>query len=906
MVAWLLCASGPAAAQTGDTAGSEDPIAVEEEAPQDEPEREVLLPAPSSDIEVFLVTASQRDHLLQDIPISATTFSAAELKSLRVQNIADLADYTPNLEINTAFAASNPTLFIRGIGLKDYNANAAGAVSVYQDGININAGAIQLGQLFDVETVEVLRGPQGSVNGRNATAGAIMISSVLPDGEFDASGSFTYGNYDNLQAEGAVSLPLHETLSARLAFTANFRDGTMDNQCADHDPEEYDQPVLSEANIRQVWEDRGRPTTTRNGQPIDRFPAGSNRLPDNKPGNVDTQNRELRPDGICIWREAGFLDIANFNGVGDPSWFSFQETDQSRRNVEDFQGLKRELNDVANWAGRAVLRFQPDLGMDWVVNLHGNQNRSDSRHLQMLRADYLLDPGAYTENVASFSEAVAAQNSGREGVKEVHGLFDRKSQASNLIPGGRRGDDPDSGFFDMDGDENLDSWGVSHRGFWEIGNVVVTSLGGYEWYDRFVEDDGDASPLSVLTAEYDDTAWQLSEELRVESEGESHRWSVGAFFLHEQLEAGNLFPGILFRRIEQTFDQKLTSIAPYANGRYDFTESLSVNLGVRYNWERKDFALTSSVNNLEDPNAESKQFDETDDEVWTGVTGDATLAWAPDFDWFDAARIDSQNFYAKYGRGMKGGHFNAGLTIQADVLDPQRITAVDPEFIHSVEIGWKSRWLEDRLSLNIAAFRYWYKDLQVFDIDNQKGELPIQQLLNGDARVWGAEVEIAATPLPGLSIQSGFGWLDAEFVSFKVEKFISQRRGGQNQEPEKLKYSGHSLIAAPRFSFSGITQYEIPLFGWGTLVPQYDFSYRSKVYLDPQEIDPVSQDGYWVHNARLALRSPDGRIEVAGWVENLTDERYKIDVFDLTIEFNTILEVWSDPRTYGVTVSYAW
>jgi len=90
----------------------------------------------ASDIEKILVTG-EKQSTLQDAPTSSTSFSASDLKALRIGDISDLADYTPNLEINTSFAASNPTIFIRGIGLKDYNANAAGAVAVYQDGINI-------------------------------------------------------------------------------------------------------------------------------------------------------------------------------------------------------------------------------------------------------------------------------------------------------------------------------------------------------------------------------------------------------------------------------------------------------------------------------------------------------------------------------------------------------------------------------------------------------------------------------------------------------------------------------------------------------------------------------------------------------------------------------------------------
>jgi iron complex outermembrane receptor protein len=232
---------------------------------------------------------------------------------------------------------------------------------------------------------------------------------------------------------------------------------------------------------------------------------------------------------------------------------------------------------------------------------------------------------------------------------------------------------------------------------------------------------------------------------------------------------------------------------------------------------------------------------------------------------------------------------------------------VEPEFIDSVEVGFKSRWLDDRVVISAAAFRYWYEDLQVFDIINEAGQLPLQQLLNSDARVWGAELEFQIRPLEGLLFQGGVGWLDTEFIDFNVTKVTASGGiGGTKQAEFNFDYSGNPLIAAPEWSVSGVVEYQYPLSRWGTLVPQYDFSYRTKVYLDAQASDPISQDAYILHNARLSYRTRDGRLEVAGWVRNFMDKYYKVDAFDFSRDFNTILEVWGDPRTYGFTVTYAW
>ena len=287
--------------------------------------------------------------------------------------------------------------------------------------------------------------------------------------------------------------------------------------------------------------------------------------------------------------------------------------------------------------------------------------------------------------------------------------------------------------------------------------------------------------------------------------------------------------------------------------------------------------------------------------TWKEWTGDLKLSYTPFSNEYGMLLS-----YLSYGHGFKGGHSNAGLTIvggESDTVE-ERITPTEPEFIDAIEFGIRSRWFDDRLILNAAVFRYWYQDLQVFDITNEPGSFPLPHLLNGDAKILGAEAELRVKPLPGLLISANLGWLDAEFEEFTVIKTIGQPRG--TPKPQEFDYRGNRLVASPTWNWSVITKYEIPLFGWGSLTPQWALNYRSKTYLDPQQLDPISQDGYWLHNVRIAYRTPDDRIELAFWVSNIFEQEYKVDVFDLTREHNTILERWGEPRTYGVTLSLEW
>ncbi len=213
--------------------------------------------------------------------------------------------------------------------------------------------------------------------------------------------------------------------------------------------------------------------------------------------------------------------------------------------------------------------------------------------------------------------------------------------------------------------------------------------------------------------------------------------------------------------------------------------------------------------------------------------------------------------------------------------------------------------------------------MQVFDIVNEVDRPPTQQLLNSDANVLGAELEFTARPFPGLYLKGSAGWLDSEFVDFMVSKRVRQLPGGPNPggDPQEktFDYSGNPTIAAPEWNVSGLIEYELALpRSWGTIVPQFNFSWRSEYFTDPSaavfafsENDPfvtyndgvLSQSGFWLLNARLTYRWME-RFEIAGWVENITNEEYLIDSFDISQCCAMVLQVYGKPRMYGLTISY--
>ena len=932
---------------------------------------------PDASIEEIVVQASRSEDLLRDAPIAATEFSGADLQNLRIQNVADLAAYTPNLEINTAFAASNPTLFVRGVGLKDYNSNSAGAVAIYQDEVYINSPAAQLFQLFDIANIEVLRGPQGSTSGRNATAGAIRIHSNEPDGEWSTRGSFTYGNYNTIEVEGAIGFPIFpevfkDRLSGRVAGIANFRDGYVENACANWDPaahlgqgrgrdtgklvpyfptsEEsllklyHGDPASPDPILRRGLEpsDEAVEVLRLNGTPypptapdsvrlqyvyhnvelyrrLADLPNGASggsyqerKLRDGTPVGQQGTNFSVEGDKICILYKPG--NVRTPNGAANPNPLDRRAAgdfrpDNNVLHLEDFQGLKRWQNNVENWALRGMLRFQPNDDLDFLFNAHWGQNRGDSLHLQAVGAE----PAgiAEAENVVVTEPLGYLEHANDDGFYEVATGLEpwefRDGLAATGDPDspGVAGADPFKGYYNRDGREILDVLGFSLRGTWERDTWRLLSISAYEENQRFVEDEGDDCPCVMLEADYRDESWQFSQELRLEGEADDYSWLVGGYFLYERLKSHNFYFETLNSALDQNFDQETTAWYLVAAGHYDFFEAgerpglyqLSLDAGARYNLEHKSFGLKTIFTTYGESGRTTLSGAEK--KTWTGLTGDLTLSYQP---------IAASRLYAKYTRGMKAGHFNAGLTVENRPNEPQKhgqsLRPVEPEFIHALEFGLKSSLFDDRLQLSTAFFRYWYQNLQIFDIVNELFAIPTQQLLNSDANILGVEVEVVARPIPGLLIEAGFGWLDSELLDFMVEKQIRpSSRFGKSGTHATFDYSGNPLIAAPRYNLSGVVEYEIPLNRWGSLIPRFDFSWRSQAFVDPQAEDLVAQAPYALLNARLAYLTPGGRIEVAAWVRNFMDQKYTIDVFDLTRQYKTLLEVWGEPRTFGATFS---
>jgi iron complex outermembrane receptor protein len=805
-----------------------------------------------SGVEEIVVKGSATQIIDADAAESAVQFDAQELDDLGATDISDIARVTPNLEITQA-GATSANFFIRGVGLADFSANSASAVSVYQDNVPLNASALQLTGLFDLQSLAVLRGPQGTGSARNASAGAIKLESRKPTSEYQAELKTTLGSYWSDDAysaliqryNGALQMPIvDDILSTRLSFMIQKADPFQTNGCGVGQLPQPNQP--SKCGVFQ-------------GGQIDP-------IPDGLPARVGEENR---------------------------------------------------------WALRGLFRFEPaTLDMDWLLSIYGSRLDEQSTLGQAMGTGG-PDPtvralGGTTQKNYGEPDQIAEFRDLNRFFRGAGFSFQQARTAATTVLGnnlafGRPLDrDPYRGDYNRVGQTVRDTWGASLNGemFFDdvpfLGPVELQTVTGYAGYFRSRDQDLDFTPQILFEwAPAEDEAWQLFQELKAKGESDTGalRWEVGGYFLMEELDASinqkTLVSSFDFLRL---YNQSTRSFAFYGGFGWDFLEDFTLDMGIRYNWERKSFDFTQITGVVDVATPQES--------TWTAPTGLISLTYR---------FTEEVSAYWKYTRGWKGGHYNAN---EADT-PPAR-----PETVDSVETGFNGSWLDARIRLAGALFYYKYKDYQLFLFENTVAAPPILQIINAnDAEQYGAELELQAVPLQDwaaipefwgdLSATVRFGWLESQFLDFvnQIERTDSQTF---QRFQQTINYTGNRLPSSPEFKVSAALEYPLSFGRYGTIKPikpRYDFDWSDDIYFDPSngrgvpnpnggQLPPltIGQAAFIQHHLRLAWTNEEGNLTIAGWVRNLTDVRYKTSAFDASVFGAVVLNFVGEPRTGGFDV----
>jgi outer membrane receptor protein involved in Fe transport len=835
--------------------------------------------------EEMVVSGSAEGSILDDIARSnsVTAFDASELEAIGAADISDIASFTPNLEIVVA-GSTSPTFFIRGIGLNDFNANAAGAVAIYTDDVPLNSPALQLGSIFDIESAAVLRGPQGTGPFRNASAGAIKLYSRKPTGSYGVTFSAELGNYNAQVYQGSIEFPVTpETLWARLSFTSTHREGTFSNRC-DGAPAiaDREQQPGGVGAVSVGWCDE----TVAN----EKFSLVDPNMPSwlNSRDNWAARGVFLVHPEIDGDIDSEWLITVRGSRRDEPSFVgqSIGTTGKQRfidETLNDFSDLINEDNDLRP-AIQGTLGGQ-DLG--------GYVDRDVERAIDD-KFETLISQCSPCTN----GEIFARQFESKRGVaSDLARDLDRNPHEGNISHAG--------------GTTN-DTYGGSLKGSIEIGDVMeLTSITAYDGWQRRVDTDLDFSPNTLFQIDTKDDGWQVFQELRLNGQafdgldevfGGPLDWEVGAFVLAEELNVevdvdNGDAPQLGGAASGREYTQNLLSLAAYATFAWDFWDAFTLDGGARFNYEKRQLDYKLFVI--------GPVFKTNSKLIGEEPTGTIRMTYRPN---------ESSSIYVKYTHGWKSGTFNATGSAFLGVTNAQ------PEKIDSFEVGLRGSYFDNRLNLSTAVFHYTYEQYQLFTSLTAFQTPPQFIILNAsDVELYGAEIEATILPWDGGLIDIRFAWLEGTFINFVQ----TELRTRTIQEPFfaiipiETDHSGNKLLNAPEYSITLSAQQAIPLGRYGSLIARWDGTWKDVTYFDAtegrglpnQDLDlilpenTIGQQGYWLHNLRLSYIVPDESIVVAAWVRNLADQTYKAFSADLSGFAKTTLHFVGDPRTFGVTTS---
>jgi len=813
---------------------------------------------------------------------SVTGFNAADMEALGALSIADLAGFTPNLEIVTT-GATTPTFFIRGVGLNDFSANASGAVAIFQDDVNINAPAMQLGTIFDMENVVIQRGPVGTGAARNASAGAIRLYSRKPRGTYNGYLRSTFGNYNFNDFEGAVEAPIYEDiLLGRIAFRSSFRDGYQTNACGGF--------TSYGPNVRVTQQS----------------------------GAADSP----------LWSLCGENVAPRGQSLGPGNGFS---TGQSPIPLN----LPTKVNNLGTWATRATLRFQPTLDQDWLLGGHV-ANRDEYSRLGIQYGTKGVQEYPDGSKIDGILGGLQGSGSPEFVRPQVTQMVDQLTQlyripllqncppppqncpntvtraanpAARIAVANRLGADLDSdpytGYYDKIGDTTNLVYGAYLSG--EIAlpaELTFKTVSGYDAYTRKIDTDTDQSPNVIVEIASQDLGWQYYQNFDLSGalDVQPIEWNTGGYFLYENLDFTSLpnfgaATGVGIGR--RTYNQTGWSFGIYAGFEWSFWDDFTLDGGIRYNWEQKfiDYNLVSSGTSVSDQRTETRSAPTGEIRLTYNFTQDAHAYW-------------------KYTRGWKGGQFNATGSLRDGV------TYAEPEENNAYETGLRAAWFDNRLNLNLSFFLYDYSNYQLFTVQNSAGATPEFVVINAsNVQVYGSEVTVDTRPWDNTRFEARFGWLESYFIDFVNRNFVNQSDpsgfGPEIRRVRDLNYSGNRLVNSPEFKISLTAEQTVRLGRYGALTARYDVAWTDTTFFDPSEGRglpnkddqiflpeyTIGQKPYWLHNLLFIYRPPVGNVSVEFYVRNLTDEVYRTFSFDATVFANTTIHYTGEPRMFGGTLS---
>jgi iron complex outermembrane receptor protein len=362
---------------------------------------------------------------------------------------------------------------------------------------------------------------------------------------------------------------------------------------------------------------------------------------------------------------------------------------------------------------------------------------------------------------------------------------------------------------------------------------------------------------------------QFSQELRLERDSGDLKWNAGLYYFDLKTDGSQTLTGSVATfqfgapSGTTTYDTETKSWAVFGGAEYKLSDSLALNGGLRYTDDRKDMDQTRLIGVVPGGLAVAPATQHSKDTSYL-----AKLVW-------NASR--DVMLYGGVSTGYKAGTFNTGFG-PVDLAS----YSVKPEKLTSFEVGFKSEFADRRHRINGALFHYDYKDSQAFAFKNLT-----QTIFNADAVVNGAEIEYSGYWTKALLVSVGVGLLDTKV---------------KNVQDGSGAIRDRQMVLAPKTTVNAMARYTVDMSNGGNVAFQMDGNYSSSMYFDSLNQPATKAGPTYKLNSRISW-SPDKSWEAAFFVKNMTNQINKIYAFDLTADVGYVQEVYSAPRTYGLSVT---
>lgn len=847
-------------------------------------------------LEEVVVTARKREESVQEVPIAVSAFSAEQLRDAGVSNLKDMTLQVPGVSIDQGSIAQ---IWVRGVGQRDTSSRIDGPTGIYLDGVYLARKEGQLLDVFDAESIQLLRGPQGTLFGKNTTAGALVITTKKPTNEFGGEISTRVGNYGRWDTKLSVNMPLiDDKLLSKLTVANVKRDGYQTNIVDNSKMSSEDRQA---ANLQLRW--NASDSVTVDGF----FYAGKVR--ETSPGELghllyhsgyggqDSMfaNSIWPGDTVPVW---GLEGIALANPALAPyiSNPGYPETSKSYTDTylkQDRLGRHKVASNVPNRFN--VDNYLAGVTVDWEIN--------DSLNFKSIT-------GYGYQIVGKMS--LTADNDGSPATHQLIGVPENSPRRQI------------SQEFQLTGEAFDQKLNYTTGLFAMLENITD--------YNQSA-----ASPYGFLLPN------MLVQGSIMNNPDLSPAEKTGALTL---LGSNDMVYLVTPNAYQDEFKQKNKTLAAFFQGSYDVTDQFQVTAGARWTLENRDVKLKHHYLSDADyltalagsgifggysgallpmifPDLSGDPLQQIQDlypldkngfysyplnglttdhqsHTWTQISPMASLKYTLPDEWLSGSPINSSMVYFTYSEGFKAGAY--------DILGTQ-LSKMDPETIKNFEVGVKVDAFEHTVRLNLAAYKMKYDNQQLIQVipDPNTGYTSVAYQNAGKSEINGVEAEFVWQPISGLLINAGASYNDYDYKEFTGLELSPAHLYGGGTAP-LVDRSSEPFAEVPSITYNLAIQYTFDT-RWGSITPRIQGNYKSERYMGldagaGRVTDQSTVPGYTRWDARLAYRSPDQKTEVALYVDNLTDKLYYDGAASVGDSVGVFPLVDAPPRMWGIEASY--